>query len=159
MAGLHPGWVNVRHHKTGMEGWHPLADPDSGEALYPEAEAIMARVPRRGILVCLDAAGEPYSTPAFAKLVARVRAKALKEDTELAAVLEGLTLDACRHGGMTELEEAGLTEGEGMALSAHKQAKVYHNYAKRTQVRALGASRKRRAFRLTSGATAQPHRG
>ena len=23
------------------------------------------------------------------------------------------TLDACRHGGMTELEEAGLTDGQG----------------------------------------------
>lgn len=49
-----------------------------------------------------------------------------------------------------KLEEAGLTEGEGMALSAHKQAKVYHNYAKRTHARSLGASRKRRAFRLVS---------
>jgi hypothetical protein len=30
------------------------------------------------------------------------------------------TLDACRHGGMTELEEAELTEGQGRALSAHR---------------------------------------
>ena len=29
------------------------------------------------------------------------------------------TLDACRHGGMTELEEAELTDGQGRALSAH----------------------------------------
>jgi hypothetical protein len=30
------------------------------------------------------------------------------------------TLDACRHGGMTELEEAELTDGQGRALSAHR---------------------------------------
>jgi hypothetical protein len=30
------------------------------------------------------------------------------------------TLDACRHGGMIELEEAGLTAGQGRALSAHR---------------------------------------
>jgi hypothetical protein len=35
------------------------------------------------------------------------------------------TPDACRHGGMTELEEAELTHGQGRALSGH-------GYAKRT---------------------------
>lgn len=147
----HRGWLKVLHHKTGVEGWHPLVDPESGERLYPEAEAILAQVPRRALLVCVDTNGEPYATQAFAKLVARIRARAIKTDGERMSGLAGFTLDACRHGGMTELEEAGLTEGEGMALSAHKQAKIYHNYAKRTQARALGASRKRRAFRLAGG--------
>jgi hypothetical protein len=30
------------------------------------------------------------------------------------------TLDACRHGGMTDLEEAELTTGQGRALSGHR---------------------------------------
>ena len=38
------------------------------------------------------------------------------------------TLDACRHGGMTELEEAQLTDGQGRALSAHK-SRAYEGYA------------------------------
>src|SRR5262245_31314547 len=29
------------------------------------------------------------------------------------------TRDACQHGGMTELEEAALTEGQGRAFSGH----------------------------------------
>ncbi|RAH99217.1 hypothetical protein DLJ53_21980 [Acuticoccus sediminis] len=148
----HRGWVSVQHHKTGVEGWHPLADPRTGERLYPEAEAVLACVPRRGLLVCLNAGGKPYATQAFAKLVARIRDKALRDDPERNAALTGFTLDACRHGGMTELEEAGLTEGEGMALSAHKQAKAYHGYAKRTQERAVGPSLKRRAFRVAAEA-------
>ena len=60
------------------------------------------------------------------------------------------TLDACRHGGMTELEEAELTDGQGRALSAHKTASAYAGYAKRTMERALSATRKRHAHRLAN---------
>jgi hypothetical protein len=62
------------------------------------------------------------------------------------------TLDACRHGGMTELEEAELTDGQGRALSAHKSQQAYEGYAKRTIERALSATRKRHAHRLANAA-------
>src|SRR3989441_11619153 len=62
------------------------------------------------------------------------------------------TLDACRHGGMTELEEAELTDGQGRALSAHKSQHAYQGYAKRTMGRALAATRKRHAHRLANAA-------
>ena len=58
------------------------------------------------------------------------------------------TLDACRHGGMTELEEAELTDGQGRALSGHKTAQAYRGYAKETMMRALAATRKRHAHLL-----------
>lgn len=58
------------------------------------------------------------------------------------------TLDACRHGGMTELEEAELTDGQGRALSGHKTAQAYRGYAKETMQRALAATRKRHAHLL-----------
>jgi hypothetical protein len=64
------------------------------------------------------------------------------------------TLDACRHGGMTELEEAELTDGQGRALSAHK-SRAYEGYAKRTMDRALAATRKRHAHRITASSNAQ----
>lgn len=57
-------------------------------------------------------------------------------------------LDACRHGGMTELEEAELTDGQGRALSGHKTAQAYRGYAKETMARALAATRKRHAHLL-----------
>ena len=63
------------------------------------------------------------------------------------------TLDACRHGGMTELEEAELTDGQGRALSAHR-GKAYEGYAKRTEKRALAATRKRHAHRMAIDKTA-----
>jgi hypothetical protein len=55
------------------------------------------------------------------------------------------TVDACRHGGMTELEEAELTDGQGRALSTHRTQQSYESYAKRTAKRMLSATRKRRA--------------
>src|SRR5580700_10934014 len=64
---------------------------------------------------------------------------------------DSFTLDACRHGGMTELEEAELTDGQGRALSAHK-SRAYETYAKRTMERALAATRKRHAHRLAASA-------
>jgi hypothetical protein len=63
-------------------------------------------------------------------------------------VSELFTLDACRHGGMTELEEAELTEGQGRALSGHKTAQAYRGYAKETMLRALAATKKRHAHLL-----------
>jgi hypothetical protein len=48
---------------------------------------------------------------------------------------------------MTELEEAELTDGQGRALSAHR-SKAYEGYAKRTEKRALAATRKRHAHRI-----------
>ena len=77
----------------------------------------------------------------MAKLVRRLR--------EAAKLPATFTLDACRHGGMTELEEAELTDGQGRALSAHK-SRAYEGYAKRTMERALAATRKRHAHRLAS---------
>lgn len=58
------------------------------------------------------------------------------------------TLDAYRHGGMTELEEAELTDGQGRALSGHKTAQAYRGYAKETMMRALAATRKRHTHLL-----------
>ena len=43
------------------------------------------------------------------------------------------TLDACRHGGLTELEEAELTDGQGKGSVAPTRPKQsYEGYAKRT---------------------------
>ena len=55
-----------------------------------------------------------------------------------------------RHGGMTELEEAELTDGQGRALSTHKTQQSYEGYAKRTAKRMLSATKKRHAHRMAN---------
>ena len=133
---------------------HPLEDED-GTLFYADAEAVLAKLPRRGIPMILHETraktpkGKPKPTTLFsasgmAKLVRRIR--------DVAELPSTFTLDACRHGGMTELEEAELTDGQGRALSAHK-SRAYEGYAKRTMERALAATRKRHAHRMNSQGT------
>src|SRR5204863_9705874 len=57
-----------------------------------------------------------------------------------------LTLAACRHGGLTELGDAELTEQGVMALSGHKDARSARLYIKRTETQRLAAARRRRAW-------------
>jgi hypothetical protein len=147
-----PSAIKILHHKTGAVVWHPLEDTADGATVqfYAEAEAILAQLPRRGVPMILreiktrnGIALKPYSYSGFEKIVQQLRKK-IKE------VPSYFTLDACRHGGMTELEEAALTEGQGRALSGHKTAQSYRGYAKETIERALSATRKRHAHRLAN---------
>ena len=115
---------------------------------YEDAEAVLARLPRRGVPMILrevrDGITKPFSFSGMQKIVHTMRDKIGLPST--------FTLDACRHGGMTELEEAELTDGQGRALSAHKSQQAYEGYAKRTMGRALSATRKRHAHRLANAA-------
>ncbi len=47
---------------------------------------------------------------------------------------------------MTELGDAGLTESQVMALSAHETPAAARIYVKRTQLQRLAAARKRPSF-------------
>jgi hypothetical protein len=111
-----------------------------------EAEAVLAKLPRRGVPMILrqirEGVAKPYSFSGMQKIVHNMRDK-----LGLPSIF---TLDACRHGGMTELEEAELTDGQGRVLSAHKSHQAYEGYAKRTMERALSATRKRHAHRLVN---------
>src|SRR4029077_8324434 len=89
-----------------------------------------------------DGKAKPYSFSGFQKIVHTMR-----DQIGLPATF---TLDACRHGGMTELEEAELTDGQGRALSGHKTRQAYAGYAKATIERALAAARRRHAYRLAN---------
>jgi hypothetical protein len=89
-----------------------------------------------------DDPAEPYTAMTMAKVVVKIRGTLGLPST--------FTLDACRHGGMTELEEAELTDGQGRALSGHRSQRAYEGYAKRTLARALPATRKRYAHKLAN---------
>jgi hypothetical protein len=151
-----PNAIRIEHHKTGELVWHPLEETVRGETtkFYEDAEAVLAQLPRRGVPMILREVRPPKSRPAqvvmhkpfsfsgFEKIVQRLHAEIGLPST--------FTLDACRHGGMTELEKAELTDGQGRALSGHKTKQAYAGYAKQTLDRALPATRKRYAHRLAN---------
>ena len=96
--------------------------PDDGTLFYSDAEAVLAALPRRGVPMILrparnDSPAKPYNIFAMDRPVRTLRNKLRLPST--------FTLDACRHGGMTELEEAELTTGQGRALSGHRTARAY----------------------------------
>lgn len=143
-----PTQIRIEHHKTGEMVLHPLEEISEGERtlFYEEAEAVLAKVPKLGLGIVMrarsKASGKPpqkWDIMSMGRLVRGLR--------ERLGLPETFTLDACRHGGMTELEEAELTDGQGRALSAHR-SKAYEGYAKRTEKRALAATRKRHAHRM-----------
>ena len=146
-----PNAIKILHHKTGATVWHPLEETNGGvtTVFYPEAEAVLAKLPRRGVPMILrevksydGVAFKLHSYSGFEKIIQKLR-----KDIGLPP---HFTLDACRHGGMTVLEEAALTEGQGRALSGHKTVQAYRGYAKESFDRALSATRKRHAHRLAN---------
>ncbi|WP_176083156.1 hypothetical protein [Martelella sp. HB161492] len=133
-----PDKLVIGHRKTGQRAEHPLEYLDeNGQPvlLYPDAEAVLATTPRRGMAIVCQRNGTLFGDGT--RLSQDVRAIADKIG------MPGFTLDAARHGGMTELEERGLTEGEGRALSKHKTGTAYRGYAKETEARMLSATKKR----------------
>jgi hypothetical protein len=130
--------VQIRHQKTGEKGWMPLEDEEG--PLFPELEAYLAELPRLGLPIVLTAGrrgpARPYSDEYAQRKVREARSRA--------ALGDHVTLDACRHGGLTELGDAGATEFEGMAASMHKTPQALRLYVKRSEAQRLSAARKRR---------------
>jgi hypothetical protein len=64
-----------------------------------------------------------------------------------AAIHPAITFTSFRHGGLTELGDADLTDAQIRAVSRHKSPKVLTRYVKRTEKQIVEATKKRRAVR------------
>lgn len=135
-----PDFVRIVHHKTGEIVWHPLST--EGERLYPELEEYLGTLTRETFPIVVSpgqrGAARPYSF-SFAKRIVR-------EARRAAGLPEHVTMTACRHGGMTELGDAELTEQGVMSLSGHRTPDAARGYIKKTDAQRLAAARKRRAW-------------
>ena len=75
------------------------------------------------------------------------RAPSCDERAEVAVLPEHVTLAGCRHGGMTELSDAEITEQGVMSLSGLiRTPDASRLYVKRTEAQRLAAARRRRAW-------------
>lgn len=131
-----PDKIKIRHRKNGGEVDHPLEAAVGRRRimLYSDAEAILSSVPRRGLSIVTKPDGFLFGDTTLLPKAIREMAEKLN--------MNGFTLDQARHGGMTELEEAELSEGQGKALSTHHTS-AYRVYAKETEERVLKATLKR----------------
>lgn len=148
-----PNFVRIQHAKTGEEIWQPLIDED-GEPLFPELTDYLDSLVRLGVPVVLmrpkrnrrDGGGRLAKPPAVLFTLREARAR-VRKAARAAGLPDWLTLAACRHGGMTELGDAGATEAEVMASSGHRTPDAARLYVKRTDAQRLSAAKKRRALR------------
>ncbi|MCD9110265.1 hypothetical protein [Bradyrhizobium japonicum] len=141
--------IRIEHHKTGEIVDHPLEEVlEDGTVVkfYEEAEEALSHLKRLGVSMILYEFEKGKAKP-FAFSTMQHKVQRMRKELGLPA---HFTFDACRHGGMTELEEAELTDGQGRALSAHRTQQSYIGYAKRTEKRVLAATRKRHAHRLAN---------
>lgn len=137
-----PNHVRIVHHKTGQVVWHPLES--AGECFYPDLEGALAKLDKIAVPIVATTgergAARPYSF-SYAKRIVR-------EARREAGLPEHVTMTACRHGGMTELGDAELTEQGVMSLSGHRTPSAARGYVKKTDAQRLAAARKRRAWVL-----------
>jgi len=137
-----PNHVRIVHHKTDEVVWHPL--DENGQQFYPELEARLAELERAAIPIVVTPGkrgiAHPYSF-SYANRIVRKAARAF-------GIPDHVTMEAYRHGGLTELGDAELTEQEEMSLSGHRSPDALRRYIKKTEKQRLSATRKRRAWRL-----------
>ena len=138
--------VRIEHHKTGALVDLPLMDRDG--PLFPELTDYLDGLERLGVPIVLMKPrwlhGAKVATPKpFLLRTARNR---VREAARAAKLPDDLTLAACRHGGMTELGDADLTEQGVMALSGHRTPEAARLYLKLTETQRASAARKRRAW-------------
>ena len=131
--------VNIRHRKTGVIFPLPLED-ESGAPFYPELDAYLADLPRLGLPIVLTS-GERGKAHPYSMVFAQRR---VREAREHASLGKHVTLDACRHGGLTEAADAGATDQGLRALSGHKTTAALRVYLKQTAVQRMVASCQRR---------------
>lgn len=138
-----PHAVRILHHKTGELVWLPLSDEDG--ALFPELTTYLDGLERLGVPVVLMKPKRGKSKPARPFKMRDARARVRKAATKGNLACD-LTLAACRHGGLTELGDAELTEQGVMALSGHRTPEAARLYVKRTETQRITAARRRRAW-------------
>jgi len=142
-----PNAVRVLHHKTGQVVFLPLV-ARTGEPLFPELTAYLDTLERLGVPIVLmqpKPLGAQVPGPAKPFLLRTARTR-VRRAAKKAGLPDWLTFAACRHGGMTELGDAELTESGIIALSGHRTADAARGYIKATEVQREAGLLKRRAW-------------
>jgi hypothetical protein len=125
----------MRQGKTGTAQVIPLVG-EGGEPLYPELEAELARSWHEGAAghIVLNAAGVRFNEAEAIRLFRKIR--------DEAGLPKAMTLTGFRHGGATELGDAGVTDIR--PISGHKTLGQTLTYNKATEGKARSAGQARR---------------
>lgn len=129
--------IKVVQSKTGKLVALDLTDVIDGKVtdLYPELEAELERMPRLAVqIVVTESTGQPYKQRAMSKIHRQI--------CDAAGLPSEMTFTGFRHGGITELGDAG--EDDVRPISGHTELKTTAIYNKMSRQKALRIARKRR---------------
>ncbi|TZG24907.1 hypothetical protein [Sphingomonas montanisoli] len=104
--------------------------------LYPELEAELARMKREGgkMIVRDERTGQPYRFDYMQKLHARIRAKA--------GLPADLRMTSFRHGGMTEIGDAGVDDMRPVSGHTKLDTTAIYNKASAEKARQIALKRR-----------------
>jgi hypothetical protein len=151
----YPNSAFVVHSKTNESFWMDLLD-DKGVPIFPELMAELDAIRRSrigGLMLCRDWGDRrPWPTwpapddyPDLGYLAKKVRAV-----MNAAGLRPELTFTSFRHGGMTEMGDADLSNSLIRAQSRHRSDRVLPRYVKRTMKQIAEGAKKRCAVRETA---------
>jgi hypothetical protein len=146
----HPDAIFVGFTKNHNPVWKPLGDRHG--PFYPELETLLTLVPRRAPLVCVHEVihGNQKPTGIFKPYEGRLFSERARRVADAAGLPKHVTLAAFRHGGLSELGDAGLPDTMAQALSRHRQRTTLDRYIHRSDAQMITASRMRLAHRRTA---------
>jgi hypothetical protein len=133
--------IKVKQSKTGKPITIPLVDRGGGSdpvALYPELEAQLARVKpgdATGLIVVEERTGKPYKH--------RRMSTVHREICDAAKLPKEMKFTGFRHGGATEIGDAG--EADIRSISGHAQLNTAAIYNKASEEKARRIAKLRRA--------------
>jgi integrase len=141
--------IALTQSKTGKLIQLPLTVDVDGERvpLYPELEEELARTPRTGgegeMIVRREGTGEPYNQSYMAYVHRKIRNKA--------GLPKDLRFTSFRHGGLTELGDAG--NDDMRAVSGHSKVETtsIYNKANIAKARAIAVKRREHVKLITAG--------
>lgn len=133
-----------------------LSERCAGMPLFPKRTGYLDGLERLGVPIVLM--GQSHKTGLAQPFLLRTARARARKAARAASLPDRLTLAACRHGGLTELGDAELTEQGVLALSGHRTPEAARLYVKRTEAQRAAAARKRRAWIEVSGEEREQHK-
>lgn len=130
--------------------WHPLDDRDEDGkwvCMFPELDSLVRMATYSGSHLCMRE--KRVGTRIFEGKWLQIKNadKVARRIREAAGLGDHVTLEAFRHGGLTELGDAGIPDTLAQARSLHKQRATLDRYIHRTNDQAVVAQRMRLAHR------------
>jgi integrase len=141
--------ITVRQQKTGKLVTIPLTDgfgPDRAN-LYPELEDELgiwaeAQVLKTGLIIVEERNGQPYKPRWMSEIHRRI--------CDAAKLPKDLTFTSFRHGGATELGDAGETDIRSISGHTQLSTTLIYNQANQVKARRMAQSR-RKHIQLIAG--------